>query len=204
MMAAEETIAAKKRTRHDVLAARDALTQSEREHKSAAITARLVGLLDVADRGTSPVRTVAAYLSFGTEFDSAGFVDAVMAKGLRLVLPRVNRETRRIDFFSVTDLARSLVAGTWGILEPDPVRCALADARGIDFMLVPGVAFTRRCERLGYGGGFYDAAIGTLRTGVTTVAATFAVQIVDHLALEPHDRSVDFVVTESDVYRRGE
>jgi 5-formyltetrahydrofolate cyclo-ligase len=69
-------------------------------------------------------------------------------------------------------------------------------------MLVPGVAFTERCERLGYGGGFYDAAISTLRTGVTKVAAAFALQMVDELALEPHDRKVDLVVTESAVYER--
>jgi len=203
-MAAYDAIAAKKATRREVLAARDGLTQHERQRKSAAITAQLVGLPAFAGLGKSPVSTVAAYLSFGTEFDTAGFIDAVMAKGLRLVLPRVSRECKRLDFFAVTDLATSLVAGTWGIREPDPAQCARADAREIDFMLVPGVAFTRRCERLGYGGGFYDAAIGTLRTGVSTVSAAFALQIVDVLALEPHDRCVDLVVTESGVYQRGE
>lgn len=202
-MAADEAISAKKATRRDVLAARDALTDDERERKSAVITAQLVALPAFAGPGKSPASTVAAYLSFGTEFDTAGFIDAMMAKGLRLVLPRVDRERKRLDFFSVTDLAASLVAGTWGIREPDPAQCARVDAREIDFMLVPGVAFTRRCERLGYGGGFYDAAIGTLRSGVRTVAAAFALQIVDELALEAHDRCVDLVVTESGVYQRA-
>ena len=186
-----------------MLAARDALAQDARERKSAVITAQLVTLPELAGLGKSPVNTVAAYLSFGTEFDTAGFIDAVLAKGMRLMLPRVNRERKQLDFFCVTDLATSLVAGTWGIREPDPAQCARADAREIDFMLVPGVAFTPRCERLGYGGGFYDAAISILRPGVTTVAAAFALQIVDELVLEPHDRCVDLVVTESHVYERG-
>ena len=203
-MAADEAIAAKNITRRNVLAARDALTQRERENKSAVITAQLVALPELAGKGRSPVGTVAAYLSFGTEFDTAGFIDALMAKGSRLVLPRVNRATRRIDFFTVTDLASALVAGPWGIREPDPDRCARADMREIDFILVPGAAFTRRCERLGYGGGFYDAAITKLRSGVTKVAAAFAIQILDELPLEPHDRYVDRVMTESGMYQRGE
>jgi len=201
-MAADEAIAAKKITRRNVLAAREALTQQERERKSAVITEQLVALPELTGTAKSPAGTVAAYLSFGTEFDTTGFIEALMEKGFRLVLPRVNRATRQIDFFSVPDLASSLVAGPWGIREPDPDRCARADVREIDFMLVPGVAFTRRCERLGYGGGFYDAAINTLRSGVTKVAAAFAIQIVDVLALEPHDRCVDLVVTESGVYQR--
>lgn len=203
-MAADEVIAAKKIARRNVLAARDALTQRERENKSAVITTQLVALLELAGEGKPPVSTVAAYLSFGTEFDTTDFIEALMDKGLRLVLPRVNRATRQIDFFTVADLASSLIAGTWGIREPDPVRCTHVDVREIDFMLVPGVAFTRRCERLGYGGGFYDAVISKLRNSVSKVAAAFALQIVDELALEPHDRCVDLVVTESGVYQRGE
>ncbi len=201
-MAADDVIAAKKATRSEVLGARDALTRRERDVKSAAITSQLVALPPFTGLSSPSAGTVAAYLSFGTEFDTSGFVGAVMANGMRLVLPRVNREHKRIDFFSVTDLDTSLVAGTWGIREPDPARCAHADAREIDFMLVPGVAFTRCCERLGYGGGFYDAAISTLRTGVTKAVAAFDLQIVDELALEPHDRKVDLVVTESAVYER--
>jgi len=198
-MTADSIIAAKKATRHDVLALRDALTESERGYKSAAITEKLLALPAFASAGT-----VAAYVSFGTEFNTEALIGAVMSKGMRLVLPRVDREHKRIDFFTVTDLSISLVAGPWGIREPDPIQCARVDANRIDFMLVPGVAFTPRCERLGYGGGFYDAAIAAVANEVAKVAAAFGVQIVDELPLEPHDRCVDLVVTENDVYRRVE
>ena len=187
--------AAKKSVRQRVLARRDALSADTRERKSAQVTSRLLELPAFAGAAT-----VSAYASFGTEFDTGFFLAAVLARGKNLVLPRVARERKELTFHFVTDPEHSLLPGQWGIREPDPVQCADARLDQIDFMLVPGVAFTPRCERLGYGGGFYDAAISGTRTDVTKVAAAFAVQIVNDLPLESHDRRVDLVVTEDAQY----
>jgi len=187
--------AAKKSVRQRVMALRDALSADARNRKSAQVTARLLELPAFAGAAT-----VAAYSSFGTEFDTGFFLAEVLARGKNLVLPRVARERKELAFHFVTDPEHSLLPGQWGIREPDPAQCADAKLDQIDFMLVPGVAFTRRCERLGYGGGFYDAAIGGTPTGVVKVAAAFAVQIVDELPLEPHDLRVDLVVTEDAKY----
>lgn len=193
-MATPDVTAAKKAARRRILRLRDALSSTERNCKSAAITERLLGLAALANAGT-----IAAYVSFGTEFDTEAFLAAVLAQGKRLVLPRV-ASRRQIHFHFVTDPGGSLLPGRWGIREPDPARCAHASADQIDFMLIPGVAFTPRCERLGYGGGFYDAAIESARADVAKVAAAFAIQIVSELPLEPHDRLVDRVVTEGAEY----
>ena len=194
-MTEDGVIAAKKATRRRVLALRDALTGEEREDKSAAINERLIALPAFADAGT-----VAAYASFATEFDTGPFLKQVLAGNKRLVLPRVDREAKRIQFHFVTDLHRSLIPGPWGIREPDPAQCGVADTSEIDFMLVPGVAFTPECARLGYGGGFYDAAIDEARVDAAKVAAAFAVQVVDELPVESHDQRVDLVVTEDASY----
>ena len=188
--------ASKKATRRRVLALRDALTGEERQDKSAAISERLIALPVFADAGT-----VAAYASFATEFDTGPFLQQVLARNKRLVLPRVDRDSKRIQFYFVTDLRRSLIPGPWGVREPDPAQCGVADTSQIDFMLVPGVAFTPDCARLGYGGGFYDAAIDEARTDAAKVAAAFAVQLVDELPLEAHDQRVDLVVTEDASYQ---
>ena len=191
----EGVVAGKKASRRRALAMRDVLSADARDRKSQAITERLLALpaFVAAD-------TVAAYASFGTEFNTEAFLAAVLARGKRLVLPRVTSELHELAFHFVTDLDRSLLPGTWGIREPDPAQCAVANADQIDFMLVPGVAFTAQCERLGYGGGFYDAAINRSRADAAKVAAAFAVQIVDEIPLEPHDQRVDLVVTEDAVY----
>ncbi|MGD8790461.1 MAG: 5-formyltetrahydrofolate cyclo-ligase [Burkholderiales bacterium] len=196
-MTDDGVIAAKKAVRRRILALRDALSDAERAQKSQEITARIAGLAVFGDAST-----VAAYASFGTEFDSSALIEAVLSNGAHLLLPRVDREQKRIDFFSVTDPAVSLVPGQWGIPEPDPARCDRVDAQEIDFMLVPGVAFTARCERLGYGGGYYDGAIGRLRRDAIKVAAAFSLQVIDELPMELHDRRVDVIVTEDASYCR--
>jgi 5-formyltetrahydrofolate cyclo-ligase len=194
-MTDDGVIADKKATRSRVLALRDALTSEERNSKTAAISERLVALQAFVEAGT-----IAAYASFATEFDTGPFLKQVLARNKRLVLPRVDRDSKRIQFHFVTDLDRSLIPGPWGIREPDPTQCRIADTGDIDFMLVPGVAFTPDCARLGYGGGFYDAAIDEARTDAAKVAAAFAVQLVEDLPVEPHDQRVDLVVTEDASY----
>lgn len=188
----------KKAMRTRILALRDAMGDDARKQFSAAITEKLVVLAEF-----EPARTVAAYVSFGSEFDTAAFISAVLASEKRLLLPRVDRARQALSFHAVADLQDSLLPGAWGIREPDPLRCPRADLDQVDLMLVPGLAFTTRCERMGYGGGFYDGAIETLRPSARKVAAAFAMQIVDTLVLESHDRSIDMVVTENASYFSG-
>jgi 5-formyltetrahydrofolate cyclo-ligase len=195
MMQSQAAASAKKAVRQRMIALRDTLSLDDRNQKSAAITSKLVALPDFGR-----ARTIAAFASFGTEFDTDAFLSAALSQGKRLVLPRIEPGRRELCFHFVVNLAESLVAGQWGIREPDPSLCAEADPGEIDFMLVPGVAFTPACERLGYGGGFYDVAMGNTREDTRKVAAVFDLQIVDAIPLEPHDKRVDQVVTERASY----
>jgi 5-formyltetrahydrofolate cyclo-ligase len=72
----------------------------------------------------------------------------------------------------------------------------LSGATIVDFMLVPGVAFTTNGARLGYGGGFYDRLLASLDRRTARIAAAFQLQMVDQVPEGPHDRRVDQVVTE--------
>ncbi len=101
-------------------------------------------------------------MSFGSEFDTTTLVDDALARGMQLCLPRVDRDTRALALHHVENLARDLQSGVWGIREPR-ADCPHADLGRIDCVLLPGVAFTPRCERLGYGGGYYDRLIARFR-----------------------------------------
>ncbi len=65
-----------------------------------------------------------------------------------------------------------------------------------DLILVPGTAFTRRGERLGQGGGWYDRFLPGRRDHAVTIGIGFAPQLVESLPTEPHDVILDCVVTE--------
>ena len=188
----------KQAARRQALAARAALDPAERLRLSLATTAHLLSLSEF-----ERARCVLAYLSFGSEFGTQAFVSALLARGCRLVLPRIDLANRRLTLHCVTDPETETIAGVWGIQEPDPGRCPIANPGEIDAALVPGVAFTPRCERLGYGGGFYDTLIREWPAPPPLIAAAFPSQVVDDLPLGPDDQPVDAVVTERQIYRRG-
>ncbi len=66
-----------------------------------------------------------------------------------------------------------------------------------DVVIVPGLAFTRDGDRLGQGGGWYDRFLEGRRRECVTIGVGFDVQLVETLPVEPHDITLDHVVTES-------
>ena len=183
--------------RRRVLAARAALDRAEHARLSRAITTRLLDLPEF-----KRASCVLAYLSFGTEFDTREFVAALQGRGCALVLPRINLVNRTLALYRVSDPDAQTVAGVWGIREPDPALCTLAEPGSIEAVLVPGVVFTQRCDRVGYGGGFYDALVRDWHQPPPLVAAAFDLQMAGDVPVGPGDYPVDGVITETASYSR--
>lgn len=191
-------ITSKSEIRKQILARRDALSAAQRRALSERITARLLEL-----EAYRRARCVMAYMDFGSEFGTVGFIADLLAQGKLLVLPRVDRGSRVLGLHTVRDPDQQLEAGAWGIRQPRADMCPAVSSAEIGFVLVPGVAFTPRCERLGYGGGYYDRFILSLGAQrPVLVAAAFALQVVTELPMAETDQSVDCVVTEDAEYGR--
>lgn len=189
---------AKRTLRLRLLSARDGLEQEKRDELSVQIVTRLLTLPCYRT-----ARVVAAYSSFGSELSTVPFLQDVLQSRRALLLPRIDRAERALVFHEVRDLA-DLQPGQWGIREPDSTRCPSVGLATVDFMLVPGLAFTPRCERLGYGGGYYDRVLAGLSARTVKIAGAFALQIVESLPTGPRDRMVDGVVTESECYGQAQ
>lgn len=186
-----ELLQAKAALRKEVIARRDAADGEMRNRAAQAIIRDLLGLPVYRAAGT-----VAAYASFGSELGTSAFIARTLADGKRLLLPRINRARRALELRHVTDPAADLVAGVWGIREPAE-HCEIVPVATIDFMLVPGVAFTQNGARLGYGAGFYDRLLASLDRRTARIAGAFQLQIVEQLPEGPQDQRVDIVVTEN-------
>ena len=191
--------AAKATLRQKIIHQRDTLNTAARAAASARITDRILSL-ECFQRA----RCMLAYASMGSEFDTSALLSHVMAagQGRRLALPRVDQANRVLQLFFVTHLERDLQPGIWGIREPHPDRCLPAPLDEIDLVLAPGVAFTRRGERLGYGAGYYDRLIARFNPHPAIIAAAFDIQITPGVPLSATDQPVDCVVTESAIYHR--
>jgi 5-formyltetrahydrofolate cyclo-ligase len=82
-----------------------------------------------------------------------------------------------------------LVASKFGVQEPSGPAVNVDE---IDFVIVPGLAFTTAGDRLGYGMGYYDRFLPTV--SATSVGVCFTEQLVDEMPLADHDVRVDMVV----------
>jgi 5-formyltetrahydrofolate cyclo-ligase len=181
----------KRALRRAVLAERDALSGTERAARSEAIVDRLLGLDEAAGAGA-----VLAFWSFGSEVDTAPLLDRLRSRGTTVALPR----TRDGDIVPVIwTPGSSMTETSFGSREPADGR--VLEARELDLIVVPGVAFDRSCGRVGYGGGFYDRLLARTRDGAAAAAIAFGVQVVDQVPAGPLDRPVDAIVTEDDVIR---
>lgn len=180
--------------RREVLATRDALTAATRKAVSEKISRQIIAL-----DAWKNARMVLAYLSFGSEYITDTLIADATARGKQLVLPRVDRATRSLVLHAVSDTAGEVQPGVWGIREPHPEQ-PVVPSEQIDFVLVPGVAFTPACARLGYGGGYYDRLIAGFAQRPPLVAAAYALQMRDKLPLSAKDQAIDLVVTEDAAY----
>ena len=74
-----------------------------------------------------------------------------------------------------------------------------------DTVLLPMNGFDREGYRLGYGGGFFDRTLESLRARMPLVIGVcFELSAIDTIHPQPWDIPVDYVVTERGVYRRDE
>ena len=161
----------------------------------AAIVARVLALPEVSGAAGLVVLAFWPLVARG-EVDVRPLVAALAARGVALPVvvpgPTPLLAARRFT------AEAALVAGPWGLLEPDVDAPAVAPA-DIAVVVVPALALGRDGSRLGAGGGYYDAflpATNALRVGVAPAAC-----LVGTLPTEPHDARLDVVVTERETVR---
>lgn len=138
---------------------------------------------------------VALYYPKGREFSTAALMDELQKSGVRCALPVVKPDTRVLDFYEWQD-GDALQENKYGIAEP------ITDGKSAvipDIIVTPLLAFDRKGRRLGYGGGYYDATIASLREGgkkPVIVGLAYAKQaVIFNLPYEDHDELMDWIIT---------
>ncbi|HSB87568.1 MAG TPA: 5-formyltetrahydrofolate cyclo-ligase [Ilumatobacteraceae bacterium] len=129
--------------------------------------------------------TVMAFVGFNSEPDTDPLFARLRTEGKRLVLPRVEASG-----IVAADGESPLLASKFGVQEPTGPAL---DVDALDLVIVPGLAFTRAGDRLGYGRGYYDMFLP--KVAAPSVGVCFEDQIVDEMPLAAHDVRVDRVVS---------
>jgi len=147
-----------------------------------------------------PGAVVSAFWPMGDEIDMRPLLQRLHARGYRCGLPVTVKRGLPLLFRRWTP-ETVLVPGGFGTSVPPPE----ADAVTPVVLAVPLLAFDRAGFRLGYGGGFYDRTLESLRaTGAPlAVGVAYAGQEVPAVPRHDGDQRLDWIVTEREAFRVG-
>lgn len=135
---------------------------------------------------------VGGYHALPDEADPALLLARLVELGCHIAYPRVVGKGLPLEFHRVPD-GEVLAPGAFGIHEPLDIWPRVVPT----VLLVPLLAFDASGQRLGYGGGFYDRTLALLK--VPAIGVAYAGQETASFPGEPHDRTLDMVLTEQGI-----
>ena len=139
------------------------------------------------------------FLSRPTELDTTPLVLRAWQDRKRVLAPKVSWEQRRMMPVEVRSLTHDLAETSLGIREPlsgVPIPVSM-----IDLVIVPGLGFDEKGNRLGRGRGFYDRFLAHPQLRAVKCAVAFEEQLCPEVPCDPLDVGVDIVVTDVKVRR---
>ena len=163
-------------------------------HRLSQMSSRIVSRILELDLYRS-AEVVFAYMDLPGEVQTRALIERCLSDGKKTALPRV--EGKRMHFYGIDSFDHVHTSRSkYHIPEPDPELCPCMDSEASHaLILMPGVAFDRSLNRIGYGGGYYDRYL-QLHPAHTVIAAAFHFQVFDSLPHEDTDIRPQLLVTD--------
>ena len=141
-------------------------------------------------------KIIGGYYPVNFEVDDLEFLKKLEKNKFNISLP-VIKKNFQMDFhkWSFSD---PLKTNKYGIPEPE-VQSKLYP----DVLLIPLVAFDKKLNRLGYGGGYYDRLITKLskKKRIIKIGLAFSFQEVDKVPINIYDQKLDYIVTNKNIIK---
>lgn len=188
---------------------RDILLETQARAWAGAVNEHLTGwdLFQKADR-------ICFYYPLGKEVDLLPSASLALSLGKKVYFPRT--QGLQMEFYRVTDLT-DFREGNFHVMEPvggsrlEPVAETVSffqDSyrqkdggifKGSLLILVPGVAFDRQKQRLGYGKGYYDGYLAGI-PGAVKAGIAYGCQITERIPADRRDIPMDYMITEAGIW----
>ena len=133
-------------------------------------------------------KTIYGYLPYNQEVRTVPMLEQALKDGKRVAVPKCYGDEMR--FIYMDDL--SLVENGYANI-PEPIADGPVAEDKTALVLMPGMAFTKNGDRMGYGGGFYDKFLAA-EPDHPTLALCYDFQMVESLPTEEYDIPVDCVL----------
>ena len=158
----------------------------DKDIKSKLIFNKIVNTIEYQS-----ANTIAIYKSLNSEVNTNKLIDYSLSIGKTIALPRV--ENNNLSFYKITDKT-NLIKSNFGILEPPKNQVNYLPKSRIDLIIVPGICFDKKGNRIGFGKGYYDRYL--MNTKMKKIGICFTQQLVDSIETEDNDMKMDLIITD--------
>ena len=136
-----------------------------------------------------------AFMSLAREPDTKEIITEALCTGKEVAIPKC-RKNQTLGFYLIDSIS-DVTEGLYGINEP--FRCDAdheACPENGDLILIPGLAFDRSGNRIGYGKGYYDRYLSSLENETVKVMLAFSFQEEPSIEPKETDIPVDMIMTD--------
>ena len=185
----------KKQLRKSVLSKRDSLPIELRQRADMAMADRIIG-----HQWFYRAEVLLGFVNYGSEISTIEILQEAIRKGKKVFLPKIEGDEM---FFYLVNNLMELQEGYKGIREP------LGDTECFDYdtykdhrilLLMPGVAFDKYGNRMGYGKGYYDKFLKDI--SAYKIGVCYSFQLLDTIPALKHDVKMDMIITENRIWKR--
>lgn len=144
----------------------------------------------------SDISTIALTISSFPEVETWGIIKQLWNMEKNVVVPKCNPSDRTMIFYQIQNFDQ-LEQVYMHLLEPNPNVTKAYTPQEIDLIVVPGIVYSKKGYRVGYGGGYYDRFLMDYKG--ETLSLAFDMQIVDTIAIDVFDLPVDKIITPTEI-----
>ena len=137
------------------------------------------------------IKVIGGYFPVNYEVDDMNILREFNKKKYQISLPVIKKKFE-MDFYKWS-FNEPLKINMYGIPEPEKIKLVYPDV-----ILVPLVAFDKKLNRLGYGGGYYDRLIKKLseKKNILKIGLALSTQKINNVPINEYDKKLDYIVTD--------
>ncbi len=169
---------------------RKKILKIRKQKSSKGLNINFEYLLKILKKNKNISKVIGGYYPYNYEVDAIEVLTNLEKQNYQISLPKIKKNSQ-MDFFcwSTKD---PLGINKYGIPEPTSDKMIVPN-----ILLVPLVAFDKNCNRIGYGGGFYDRYIKKIKKikKIVTIGLAYSFQRINQIPADKNDVKLDFIVT---------
>tara|TARA_B100000401_G_scaffold390527_1_gene296805 strand:+ start:286 stop:822 length:537 start_codon:yes stop_codon:yes gene_type:complete len=172
---------------------RNKIIKLRKENYSKDLRIDFRSIIKILKKRKQKKKIIGGYYPYNHEVNVMPLLEKFEKSNYIISLPKIGKNSS-MNFF-VWSTNDPLNINEYGIPEPITNRMIFPDV-----LLVPLVAYDKNCNRVGYGGGFYDRYIKRTKKikNILTIGLAFSYQKVKKIPIEKNDIKIDFIITEKD------